>query len=184
MKSDKNKMRRAVFLDRDGVINRSLVRDGKPYAPTQISEFELLPGVPAALSLLRQNGFLNIVVTNQPDISTGKQKREDLDALHARLQKELAIDAFKVCCHVDAESCACRKPKPGLLLEAAQEWGIDLGASYMVGDRWRDVAAGQHAGCKTCFFIDYGYAEKRPEQPFIVVKSLENSVQYILAQAG
>lgn len=177
-------MRRAVFLDRDGVINRSLVRDGKPYAPTQISEFELLPGVPAALSLLRQNGFLNIVVTNQPDISTGKQKREDLDALHARLQKELAIDAFKVCCHVDAESCACRKPKPGLLLEAAQEWGIDLGASYMVGDRWRDVAAGQHAGCKTCFFIDYGYAEKRPEQPFIVVKSLENSVQYILAQAG
>lgn len=177
-------MRRAVFLDRDGVINRSLVRDGKPYAPTQISEFELLPGVPAALSLLRQNGFLNIVVTNQPDISTGKQKREDLDALHARLQKELAIDAFKVCCHVDAEGCACRKPKPGLLLEAAQEWGIDLGASYMVGDRWRDVAAGQHAGCKTSFFIDYGYAEKRPEQPFIVVKSLENSVQYILAQAG
>jgi D-glycero-D-manno-heptose 1,7-bisphosphate phosphatase len=184
LKSGKTQMRRAVFLDRDGVINRSLVRDGKPYAPTHISEFELLPGVPAALSRLREHGFLNIVVTNQPDITTGKQRREDLDVLHAHLQKELAIDAFKVCCHVDADGCACRKPKPGLLHAAALEWSIDLGASYMVGDRWRDVAAGQRAGCRTCFFIDYDYAEKRPEQPFTVVKSLENSVQYILADTG
>src|SRR3989338_10814130 len=109
-------MRRAVFLDRDGVINRSLVRDGKPYAPTQASEFELLPGVAAALIRLRRAGFLNIVVTNQPDVANGKQRREDIDALHARLQVELAIDAFKTCCHVDADGCACRKPKPGLLL--------------------------------------------------------------------
>jgi D-glycero-D-manno-heptose 1,7-bisphosphate phosphatase len=174
-------MRRAVFLDRDGVINRSLVRDGKPYAPTQASEFELLPGVAAALIRLRRAGFLNIVVTNQPDVANGKQRREDIDALHARLQVELAIDAFKTCFHVDADNCVCRKPKPGLLLEAAREHGIGLGASFMVGDRWRDVAAGQRAGCKTCFFIDYGYAEKRPEQPFTVVKSLENSVEYILA---
>ncbi len=173
-------MRRAVFLDRDGVINRSLVRDGKPYAPTQASEFELLPGVSAALSRLRQHGFLNIVVTNQPDIVTGKQRREDLDALHQRLQTELAIDAIKVCGHVDADDCACRKPKPGLLLEAASEFNIDLGASFMVGDRWRDIAAGQRAGCKSCFFIDYGYSEKGPEQPFTVVKSLENSVGLIL----
>lgn len=175
-------MRRAVFLDRDGVINRSLVRNGKPYAPTQAAEFELLPGVAAALNRLRQNGFLNIVVTNQPDIATGKQRREDLDALHRHLQAGLAIDAIKVCCHVDADDCACRKPKPGLLLEAAREFNIDLGASFMVGDRWRDVAAGQRAGCKTCFFIDYGYAEKGPEQPFTVVKSLENSVGLMLAE--
>ena len=177
-------MRRAVFLDRDGVINRSLVRDGKPYAPTRVSEFELLPGVSAALSRLRQHGFLNIVVTNQPDIATGKQQREDLDALHERLMAELAIDAIKVCGHIDADDCACRKPKPGLMLEAAREFNIDLGASFMVGDRWRDVAAGQHAGCKICFFIDYGYAEKGPEQPFTVVKSLENSVGLILASSN
>lgn len=174
-------MRRAVFLDRDGVINRSLVRNGKPYAPTQVAEFELLPGVAAALSRLRQHGFLNIVVTNQPDIATGKQRREDLDALHRHLQAELAIDAIRVCCHVDADDCACRKPRPGLLLDAAREFNIDLGASFMVGDRWRDVAAGQRAGCKICFFIDYGYAEKGPEQPFTVVKSLENSVALMLA---
>lgn len=174
-------MRRAVFLDRDGVINRALVRDGKPYAPINAAEFELLPGISAALNRLRESGFLNIVVTNQPDVATGKQQREDIDALHDRLKAGLAIDAFKVCCHVDADNCVCRKPKPGLLLEAAREFNIDLGASFMVGDRWRDVAAGQRAGCKTCFFIDYGYAEKRPEQPFIIVKSLENSVGLILA---
>ena len=177
-------MRRAVFLDRDGVINRSLIRDGKPYAPTEASEFVLLPGVAEALDQLRRGGFLNIVVTNQPDLSTGRQRREDLDALHARLMAELAIDAVKTCGHVDADGCDCRKPKPGLLLEAAREFGIDPGASFMVGDRWRDVAAGQRAGCKTCFFIDYGYAEKQPEPPFTVVKSLANSVQYILADRG
>lgn len=177
-------MRRAVFLDRDGVINRSLVRDGKPYAPTGASDFELLPGVAEALSCFRQGGFLNIVVTNQPDVATGRQRREDLDVLHARLMIELPIDAFKVCCHVDADGCDCRKPKPGLLLESAREFDIDLGASYMVGDRWRDVAAGQQAGCKNCFFIDYGYAEKRPEPPFTVVKSLANSVRYILVDKG
>lgn len=174
-------MRRAVFLDRDGVINRSLVREGKPFAPVNAAEFELLPGVESALQRLRDAGFLNIVVTNQPDIATGKQRREDLDALHASLKAGLAIDAFKVCIHVDADRCDCRKPKPGLLLEAAREFGIDLGASFMVGDRWRDVSAGQRAGCRNCFFIDYGYAEKRPESPFVVVKSLENSVQYMLS---
>ncbi len=177
-------MRRAVFLDRDGVINRSLVRDGKPYAPVHVSEFQLLPGVAQALRRLREGGFLNIVVTNQPDIATGKQRLEDLDALHNRLQAELAIDAIRVCTHTDANNCTCRKPKPGLLLAAASELDIDLGTSYMIGDRWRDVAAGQRAGCKTSFFIDYGYAEKRPEQPFIIVKSLENSVQYMLSDKG
>lgn len=177
-------MRRAVFLDRDGVINRAIVRDGKPFAPVNASEFELLPGVAGALQLLRDSGFLNIVVTNQPDLATGKQRLEDLDALHVRLQSELAIDAIRVCAHVEADACDCRKPKPGLLVSAAREFGIELGQSYMVGDRWRDVAAGQLAGCRACFFIDYGYAEKRPEPPFIVVKSIENSVHYILADRG
>lgn len=174
-------MQRAVFLDRDGVINRSLVRDGKPYAPVNAAEFELLPGVADALRRLRKAGFLNIVVTNQPDIATGKQRQEDLDVLHARLLTELDIDVIRVCSHVNHDGCACRKPAPGLLLDAARDFGIDLGASYMVGDRWRDVAAGQRAGCRVCFFIDYGYDEKRPEPPYTVVKSLENSVQYILA---
>ena len=170
--------RRAVFLDRDGVINESIVRDGKPYAPTALAGFKLLPGVKDALQSLREAGFLNIVVTNQPDVATGKAKREDIDAIHAELKK-LPIDAVKVCFHVDAEQCACRKPRPGLLLEAAEQFGIDLAASYLVGDRWRDVGAAHSAGC-TALFVDYRYAERRPDPPYMEVKSLPEAAALII----
>jgi len=174
-------VRQAVFLDRDGVINRSLVREGKPYAPVRLEEFEILPGVAEALLRLRAAGFLNVVVTNQPDLATGKQRPEVLAEMHSRLMRELAIDAIRVCPHVETDNCACRKPKPGLLVDAARDLGIDLASSYMVGDRWRDVAAGQQAGCE-CFFIDYEYAEKRPEKPYVAVKSLSESVDRILSR--
>ena len=174
--------RRAVFLDRDGVLNASLVRDGKPYAPRSLAEFQLLPGVPEALARLRAAGFLNVVVTNQPDVATGKAKREDVDAIHAHLLKNLPIDAVKVCFHTDGEGCACRKPKPGMLLEAARELGIELAASFLVGDRWRDVAAAHAAGCKA-LFIDYKYEEQQPASPFLAVKSLPEAVGLIV-QAG
>lgn len=174
-------MRKAVFLDRDGVINRSLVRGGKPYAPVRLEEFEILPGVPEALLRLRAAGFLNVVVTNQPDLTTGKQSPGVLAAMHSRLMAELAIDAIRVCPHVETDNCACRKPRPGLLLDAARDLGIDLASSCMVGDRWRDVAAGQRAGCGKSFFIDYEYAEKRPEKPYVAVKSLSDFVDRILS---
>jgi len=173
-------VRRAVFLDRDGVINRSLVRDGKPYAPTTMEELEILPGVALALNRLRAEGFLNIVVTNQPDLSTGKQTPAILEAMHARLMRELPLDAIRVCPHTDAAACACRKPAPGLLLDAAREFDVDLPSSHMVGDRWRDIEAGQKAGCG-CFFIDYGYAEKSPEKPYVAVKCLPDAVDIILS---
>jgi D-glycero-D-manno-heptose 1,7-bisphosphate phosphatase len=170
--------RRAVFLDRDGVLNESLVLGGKPYAPASLSEFKLLPGVPQALAQLRGAGFLNVVVTNQPDVATGKAKRADVDAIHAHLLQDLPIDAVKVCFHADSEGCECRKPKPGMLLEAARELGIDLAASYLVGDRWRDVGAAHAAGCKA-LFIDYGYGERRPDAPFVTVKSLPEAAGVI-----
>jgi len=172
--------RRAVFLDRDGVINRSLVRKRKPFAPVTLEEFEIFPGVAEALLSLRRAGFLNIVVTNQPDIATGKQSPETLDAMHSVLMNQLAIDKIAVCMHVDADECVCRKPKPGLLLDAARELNIDLAESWMIGDRWRDVAAGQKAGCKCCF-IDYNYDEKRPEKPYVAVKSLTEAVALIMS---
>jgi D-glycero-D-manno-heptose 1,7-bisphosphate phosphatase len=173
-------MRRAVFLDRDGVINRALVHDGKPFAPVAIEALEILPGVAEALAKLRDAGFLNIVVTNQPDISTGRQTREALQAMHAQLSHELALDSIKVCPHVDADHCACRKPKCGMIVDAARELNVDLGASYMVGDRWRDIVAGQEAGCR-CFFIDYGYAEKHPPKPYVAVQSLPEAAGLILS---
>ena len=172
--------RRAVFLDRDGVINRAVVRDGRPYPPDSLAELEVLPGVPDALAALRAAGFLNIVVTNQPDVATGKQRREVVEAMHARLARDLALDAVKVCYHVSADACACRKPKPGLLLQAAAELGIDLAASYVVGDRWRDIAAGHAAGCRAAYFIDYGYREQQPTPPFVAAASLAAAVRSIL----
>lgn len=172
--------RRAVFLDRDGVINRAVVRGGKPYPPASLDELEILPGVGEALERLRAAGLLNIVVTNQPDVGTGAQRRDVVEEIHARLKASLALDDIRICYHTDADGCACRKPKPGMLLEAAREHGVHLAASYMVGDRWRDVAAGQAAGC-ACYFIDHGYLEARPAAPFVSVESLLDAAQHILS---
>jgi D-glycero-D-manno-heptose 1,7-bisphosphate phosphatase len=173
------KQRRAVFLDRDGVLNEAIVRDGKPYAPRSLDGFKLLPGVKEALQALREAGFLTIVVTNQPDVAAGTAKRQDIDAIHRELLQKLPLDAIKVCFHSDAEHCACRKPKPGLLVEAASEHGIDIPASYLVGDRWRDVEAAHAAGC-TALFVDYRYSEKRPQPPYLEVKSLPEAATLIL----
>lgn len=166
-------------MDRDGVINQSVVRNGKPYPPDSLATMEILTGAQQALSALRAAGYLNIVVTNQPDISTGKQTHAVLLSMHRMLGQNLAIDDFKVCTHVDADACHCRKPRPGMLLDAAAQWNVDLSTSYMVGDRWRDIVAGQAAGCR-CFFIDYGYKEKQPEMPFDRVTSLAEAAQRIL----
>ena len=172
--------RRAVFLDRDGVLNRAFVRDGKPYPPATLEALEILPGVADALARLRAAGFLLIVVTNQPDVARGTQRREVVDAMHARLAAVLPIDEFRVCDHDDAAQCGCRKPAPGMLTDAAAAWGIDLTASVLVGDRWRDVEAGRRAGCRTVF-IDYGYAERQPDAPDASARSLAEAAEWILA---
>ena len=174
-------MKRAVFLDRDGTINRAVVRDGKPYPPAVLAEFELLPGAEHAIHALREAGFVVIVVTNQPDVATGVQRREVVEAMHSNLHAMALCDDVKVCYHTDADGCGCRKPKPGMLIEAAREWEIDLARSFMVGDRWRDVAAGKAAGCYT-FFIDYNYRERRADNPDRVVGSLQEAGKLILQE--
>lgn len=172
---------RAVFLDRDGVLNRAFVRDGRPYPPDRIEEFEILPGVPAALDKLKRAGFLLIVVTNQPDVATGRQRREIIDAFHDILRSRLPIDQVRSCFEVDSATCRCYKPKPGLLLDAADEFGIDLSRSYMVGDRWRDIGAGKAAGCYT-LFIDRHYDEPLREAPDLVVNDLAEAADHILSR--
>ena len=172
-------MKRAVFLDRDGVLNRSVVRAGRPYAPTSLDEFELLPGVLEALTNLRTAGFVLVVVTNQPDLATGRIRPEVAEAIHQKLRALLPIDDIKVCGHVDEDDCSCRKPRPGMLLEAARDWSIDLYRSFIVGDRWRDVSAGKAAGCKT-IFVDYGYPERLVDAPDFVVTSLQEAARIIL----
>jgi D-glycero-D-manno-heptose 1,7-bisphosphate phosphatase len=173
----------AVFLDRDGTINAATVRDGKPYPPASPGELVILPGADAAIAALRAAGFRTIVVTNQPDVATGKQRREVVEAINAALRARVALDDVRVCYHADADGCACRKPKPGLLLEAARDWRIDLGRSFMVGDRWRDVDAGRAAGCRT-ILIESGYAEKRSEPDFSVSSLAEACTIILRASAG
>jgi D-glycero-D-manno-heptose 1,7-bisphosphate phosphatase len=146
---------RAVFLDRDGVLNANIERDGRPVAPWRLEDYEILPGVPEAVSTLKRAGFITVVVTNQPDIATGRSTRATLDAMHAKLLRHVEIDDIRVCTHVDADACACRKPKPGMLLEAAAEHAVALDRSWLVGDRWRDIAAGHAAGCRSILVGDW-----------------------------
>ena len=172
-------MRRAVFLDRDGVLNRAIVRDGRPHPPSNLEELEILPGVIEACTRLREVGFLLIVITNQPDVARGTQRREVVEAINRALCAQVPVDDIRVCYHDDADDCPCRKPKPGLILEAAQEWDIDLASSFVVGDRWKDIEAGRRAGCRTVF-IDYNYNEPRPESPDCRVNSLMEAVDWII----
>lgn len=169
----------AVFLDRDGVINAAVVRDGRPYPPGSAAELAILPGVPAALRDLRAAGFQLVVVTNQPDVRRRTQTREAVDAIHDTLRADLPLDAIYCCFHDDDDHCACRKPAPGLLLDAARERALDLQASYMVGDRWRDTDAGVAAGCRAVF-VDHGYAERRPMTFDKRVASLPEAAAWIL----
>jgi D-glycero-D-manno-heptose 1,7-bisphosphate phosphatase len=162
---------RAVFLDRDGVINRAIVRDGRSYPPPSLEALEVLPRVNETLHRLHQAGFRLIVATNQPDVATGAQRREVVEAIHAHLRRTLPLDDIRVCYHVDADRCACRKPKPGMLLDAARAWGVELVESYMVGDRWRDVEAGRAAGCRT-ILVAGGFTEPEPCAPDAVAGSL------------
>ena len=175
--------RRAVFLDRDGVLNETVIRDGKPYPPSSVAELVIAPEIEPALLLLRNAGFLLIVVSNQPDVSRGKAAKEDVEAINATLRAQLPLDEIRTCYHDDADQCSCRKPAPGMLLEAALAHTLDLSASFMVGDRWRDVEAGLRAGCRTVF-LDRGYREKRPARADVVVRSLPEAVAWILSCAA
>lgn len=172
-------MQTAVFLDRDGVINKALVRNGRPYAPRSHDDFQILPGVPDALAQLREAGLILIVVTNQPDVATGHVSRETVLEMNAFLHKELPLDDIRTCFHDDRDACDCRKPAPGLLQEAALQWDVDLSTSFMVGDRWRDVGAGKAAGCFT-IFIDQGYTERAPAPSDATVTSLPEATKIIL----
>ncbi len=178
-------MKSAVFLDRDGVINRALTRDGRPYPPSCLAEFEILPGVAEACAKLKQAGYLLVVATNQPDVGRGTLKQEVVEAIHADMCRRLPIDRVEVCHHPgrEASECDCRKPKPGMLLHAARALSIDLARSFMVGDRWRDIDCGHAAGVTT-ILIDYGYAESLRNMPHHRVSSLAEAANLILDLAA
>ncbi len=173
-------LRPAVFLDRDGVLNRALVRGGVPHPPQHSGELELLPGVPEALGQLVAAGFALVVVTNQPDVARGTQTRAGVELLNNRIRAELPVLDVLSCFHDTADGCACRKPKPGLLLEAAQRWHLDPTRSFMVGDRWSDIEAGRAAGCRT-MLVEMPYSQTERCTPDCRVADLTEGAAWILA---
>jgi len=172
-------MKRAVFLDRDGVINEAVIREGKPYPPATLSEVKITPDFERVLQKLNSAGFVIIGITNQPDVARGTQTRAAVEEINQCLLNKLPIEDILVCYHDEKDSCSCRKPKPGLILDAAAIYDIDLKNSYMVGDRWKDIAAGKNAGCKT-IFINYGYAEKQPSEYDFSVQKPADILEIIL----
>lgn len=148
--------RKAVFLDRDGVINRKAPEGD--YIKSW-DEFEFLPGVKEAIKKLNERGFLVIIVSNQRGIAKGVMTENDLKEIHSRMKSELKsvgakVDDIYYCPHDVGDNCNCRKPKPGLLLKAAKEWDIELSRSWMIGDQAPDIEAGKRAGCKTILIKD------------------------------
>jgi len=164
-----------VFLDRDGTLNVQVVRDGKPYPPQSLEEFRLFPDVPAGCAQLAAAGFVLVVATNQPDVGRGTQSQATVEAMHQKLRQLIPSLARIEACYApgraDDPPDPRRKPEPGMLLDAARDLNLDLGRSWMVGDRWRDIGAGQAAGCKT-ILVRNNYDERQADNPDAVVESL------------
>jgi D-glycero-D-manno-heptose 1,7-bisphosphate phosphatase len=169
----------AVFFDRDGVLNESVVRAGKPHPPAGVDDLRIDEAAPVVVPQLRAAGFAIVVITNQPDVARGTTTRERIDAINDRIRATVPIDALYVCFHDTADACDCRKPKPGMILEAAREHDLDLSRSYVVGDRWSDIQAGRTAGCKTVW-IDRHYEEKAPHDADANVFTLTAACNWIL----
>ena len=172
-------MRRAVFLDRDGVLTVPEFRDGRSFAPRRLEDFRIFEDAPESLRRLKAAGFLLVVVTNQPDVGHGLVERSVIEAMHCRLGEALPVDAIEACYHRPGDGCDCRKPKPGMLRRAAARLDIDLRRSFMIGDRGSDVAAGRAVGCTT-IFIDLGYRGEPSETPDHTVFSLKEAVRLVL----
>lgn len=172
-----------VFLDRDGVLNRTIVRDGVTHPPGTLAEFELLPGVTEACARLATAGWTLVVVTNQPDVARGAQSLANIDKIHAHLRTVLPLKDIRACFHDGPDGCDCRKPKPGMVLSAAQDWGLDLARSFLVGDRWSDIVAGQTAGV-TSLLVETPYSGRGRCTPDATFPDLPTAADWILQRAA
>jgi D-glycero-D-manno-heptose 1,7-bisphosphate phosphatase len=171
---------RVVFLDRDGVLNRAFPEGGTTRPPMNVDELELLPGVPEALARLRDAGFALVVVTNQPDVARGKQTRAAVETINAKMTAELPLLEVFACFHDTADKCHCRKPKPGLLLDAAAKWNLDVPTAFLIGDRWSDIVAAHAAGCRGVL-IDTPFSNTERCNPDHRATDITGAVDWILA---
>ena len=176
-------MNKAIFIDRDGVINQLVSRDGGKYSPRLVTDFQIFPYVPDAIKQIRETGYLVVVVTNQPDISRGLLKPNVLDEMHQLLRALCQVDAIYVCPHDDSDNCMCRKPLPGMLLQAALDLSIDLETSWIIGDRTSDIDAGLAAGVKTVF-VTSGQDGVRPTGVLHSAEDLERATDFIISNSS
>jgi D-glycero-D-manno-heptose 1,7-bisphosphate phosphatase len=151
-------MNKAIFFDRDGVLNKLIYRDGGFYSPQKFSQFKIEKEAMKVTKTTKSLGFLNLVVSNQPDISRQKMNEADLGRMTNLLKKELTIDDVFYCKHDDIDNCKCRKPSSGLIIEASKKWNIDLKNSFLIGDNWKDIEAGKDINLKS-FLLDKDYNE-------------------------
>lgn len=169
---------RALFIDRDGVVNEVILKDGEPCAPWNMEEFKILPDAAGAVKRAKNLGLLVIVCTNQPDVLRRMVRREDVEKMNRQIKEKLSVDDIFVCFHDDADNCDCRKPKPGMLIEASKKWDIELNSSFFVGDTWRDIDAGRNAGCRT-ILINTEYNQKNMPKSDFSVENLSSTVSLI-----
>ena len=172
---------RAAFLDRDGVLVETLVREGRAHAAVTLEQFRIRPEAREQVGRLRAAGLRPIVFTNQPEVARGTLSPATLDTMHARLREAVGVDDILVCVHADRDGCACRKPRPGMIEAAARTWGLDLAASFVVGDRWRDIDAGRAVGCYTVL-IERPYSECAAADARVA--DLAGAVDAVLARMG
>src|SRR3989344_4070411 len=154
---------KALFLDRDGIINKIIARDDKQTSPRSFEEFELTPGIKEILKEFKNRGFLNIIITSQPEVERGLVTKEEIDKMHDFIKDNLLIDDLLVCFHDDYHNCDCRKPKPGLFFGSAKKWDVDLSKSFMLGDTHKDIRAGRSAGVKTILIDTFYNQEVQPD---------------------
>jgi D-glycero-D-manno-heptose 1,7-bisphosphate phosphatase len=173
--------RRAVFLDRDGVLVETIIRDDRAFAPLSLKEFRLTEDASAQVARLRGVGLLPIVFTNQPDVGQGRLLPGTLEEMHALLREAVPVEDIFVCIHDSGAGCECRKPRPGMLQAAAVKWGVDLRRSFVVGDRWQDIHAGRAVGCYTVL-IERPYSGD--VAPDARATDLAGAVQAVLARAA
>lgn len=167
---------RAVFLDRDGVINEVVFRDGRPASPRTLNEFRFVEGVAEPLERLRAAGYRLFVVSNQPEVARGLLDPLVLEEMAHRIIASLPVERVVTCVHDDTNGCACRKPKPGMLHQVASKEGVDLSQSFIIGDSWKDVQAGRNAGC-TSILLRRGYNNGIAADH--VFESLSDAVNFI-----
>jgi D-glycero-D-manno-heptose 1,7-bisphosphate phosphatase len=140
-------MMQGVFIERDGILNRVRVERQHQVSPLTLEEFHVNEALFPLLGKLKAEGLLVIGTTNQPGLSRGYQSRRELERMHEKLARALPLDDILTCPHDDADHCSCRKPKPGLLMEAAFKWHLELERSFVISDKWQDAEAARAAGC-------------------------------------